>query len=207
MKKLIICLFAVVISFTSYAQPLKTDTTYFRHKNINYRKTSTIYVGGGIRYTIKNIDAKYNGDMKTRSNYSREAKHQKELQDYYSNLSKTITTKLNDLFVRYVKENFTTIEKRKLLNFAKNTRARYLFGFAPWLEKDASFVEAHWELTDKPNILSVLTDEDIADLDVFMRKNLIIEKSGLASQYALAGRFVITTKNVIEFLEQDLQGK
>lgn len=37
MKKIIICVVEAILSFASYAQSVE-DTTYFKHKNINYQK-------------------------------------------------------------------------------------------------------------------------------------------------------------------------
>lgn len=82
MKKLIISLIAIFVTFTSFSQTAK-DTTYLKHKNINYMIVK-IWENGKVSRDVKNIDVKYEGDEATRKNYNHKGDTNLDITAYYA---------------------------------------------------------------------------------------------------------------------------
>lgn len=249
MKKIIISLYTIAITFTSYAQDLKkdatydhqnpitnydsirkailerrassmksnskkvstfqfkVDTSYFKYKNINYSIEKILYDDGSVSQIIKNIDVKYEGDEVTRNKSNHEGWGDRDIKDYYDRTLEVIQRDVHTIFFKYIKENLTVLEKKRLLDSTRKLTLNDLLGLRIVLEKDASFVDISWRISTPSSILDVFKNENIAELDMSVRKNLIVAKSGLDSQRRVVIPVDISRKKMIEFLEKELEEK
>lgn len=213
MKKLIFCLLAIAFSFTSYAltaeetpttRVKREDTTYFVHKNIKYMKlTSHDDADGRIGRKIQNIDVKYVGDEKTRFNNgynNRPGGLSGNMGEYYKNAEEKVQNDVVAIFCKYIKDNFTVKQKAKLLNDYKSKKQSAGIYFIT-LEINGSYVEGIWIMEDNGNF----SDIDLANLDMLIRKNMIMKTSGSNTQRTCAMHATVGYPHVIPFLEKELQ--
>lgn len=226
MKKIFFCSLITVISFVSYVQgqdaylvnsskkyldekvsTQREDTIYLKYKNVNYmlRKSPFPELGTVTNY-MKNIDAKYPYDEKTRYKSNPEGLERKDIKDYYYRTRDTMGKDVYAIFFKYIKENLAISEQKRLLDFAKKYAVvQDLLTLRVLLERDSSFFEISWSYDS--DILDILSHEDVAELDMLIRKNIVVEKSGLDSQRPLWLTFSLSKEKVAEFLEKELKGK
>lgn len=211
MKKLIICLFAIAFSFTSYAQLPKIDTViYFKHSNINYEKI----VNSEGSVTIQNIDAKYKGDKDEKIDYGTDWSESKQM-DYGHLVHAKFEEDLHTLFFNYIKDHFTQTKKEELLNLAKekeqnvfyrykdpNFKGSRILALALTVERDVSIEKISW-FCGKNEVQNIIKNVDIANLDMLVRENIVIEKNKLGVQVPFRFTASISSKRVIEFLENE----
>lgn len=194
MKKLIICLFTIAISFMSYAQSNRNDTTYFVHKNIQYAKVKSYISKDQTSYSILNVDPKYVGTNLFKGRVG----HYKTLEDYHNSINAKLRKDIMAIWFKYVKENFTNEEKMRILNFLKTSKFGTFYFFV-FIELDGSTKMLKFS-TNYPTY----KDEDIANLDLLVRENLALESSGLPTQFARVYTSTINRELYIQFLEKEL---
>lgn len=199
MKKLVICLFAMIFSLASYAENVAKDTTYFKCKNINYRKIRVTENGILKRYEYRNMDVKYKGDEATRVNHSPAGGHLQDIKDYYSHNDAKVQKEIMEILAQYIRDNFSYEEKKELLNSFKNRMGKGHLLCSIFVERNGTFPYMIWE-----TFCDTYTDQDIANLDMIVRKKLVLQPSGLYSQRQRLSYFVTDVKGYIAFLEKDL---
>lgn len=198
MKKLIICLLAIAVSYVSYAQEAKRDTTYFVHKNVKFAKIEIRDERVRTKYIIENIDPKYIGDKTNFHKGASAGGNYQSISNYHDSVRFKILKDVREIWFKYVKENFTYEEKKNLLDILKNSKLGR-FCFIVWVELNGSPRRLNFMLDD-----DTYKDEDIANLDLLIRENLVLERSGLSTQRPAGYTAVPDRKLYIEFLEKEL---
>lgn len=200
MKKLIICLLAIAVSCVSYAQVAKEDTTYFTHKNVKFAKIEIRDERVRTKYIIENIDPKWIGDKTNFHKGASAGGNYQSISNYYDSVRFKILKDVREIWFKYVKENFTYEEKKNLLDILKKTKlGGGLFCFVVSIDLNGSPRRLNFMLDD-----DTYKDEDIANLDLLIRENLVLERSGLSTQRPVVYTAMPDRKLYIEFLEKEL---
>lgn len=204
MKKLIFCLIVGVIFFTPsvYSQNIenKNDTTYFKNNGIKYAK---IIKKDSISliFHIENVDDKYQGENKTRLKIYHKDSTKTFCSKEHRLLTNQLTNDLTTIFYDYIKKNLNNSDKKRLLEAA---RSKFYLACYPLINPDASVDYITWSISS----LDAIREKDIANLDMIIRKNLIIKiPSGLHEKYHQTFVLIIRNHLIVEFLEKELKEK
>lgn len=88
--------------------------------------------------------------------------------------------------------------KKSLLDALEN--GEFYFVYKIVIEINGTYVDATW--SDRNNFFK---DEDIANIDMLIRKKMVFKPSGLPTQHSMVHAVYYDRKQCIEFLENEIR--